>query len=105
MTLLDKIVDACGCTAAEAALIGPNGGYSRPTQTTKGKSMSMKYTDEIGSIRIHAHDELTKLDDGSYRYTDASGETVEIGDEVTLYTWLANEQIELTAEIEALIAA
>lgn len=54
------------------------------------------------SINIHTNDKLAKDQEGNFFYTDSYGETAELDDQA-IYTWLANEGIELTPEIEAFI--
>ena len=54
------------------------------------------------SIRIHTNDKLAKDEDGNFFYTDTYGETIELNEQ-TIWSWMANEGIEITPEIEAFI--
>jgi hypothetical protein len=54
------------------------------------------------SIRINTCDKLAKDTEGAFLYTDSYGDTTEVSAQA-IYSWLANEQIELTQELEAFI--
>ena len=55
------------------------------------------------SIKIHSNDRLSKMDDGSFLYTDSYGETTELHNAQSVRKWAEEEGVILGEEVEAWI--
>ena len=53
------------------------------------------------TTRIYTNDKLVKNEDGEFFYTDTYGETTEIGNLDSFFSWAADEEIEVSDELKA----
>jgi hypothetical protein len=58
---------------------------------------------EMRSTRIHTNDKLVQDNNGNFIYYDSTGDKEEIGDIQVIYSWAAENEIEMTEELEAWI--
>ena len=56
--------------------------------------------EKIGEIKLHSNDSLSAFSDGTFRYYDSYGNVEEFEDPDCLFTWLSENQIDITEEIE-----